>query len=109
MNPTQLDQLRDRLRRETQDIHPVGLGVNTVRRRGRRRRNRAHAVVAAGAATCLAGLGVSLMEQGSAAPHQLAVAAQSGAAATPALEFRVVDGTVSNSTIHFTTAAGVTY
>jgi hypothetical protein len=109
MNPTQLDQLRDQLRAETQDIHPVGLGVNTVRRRGRRRRNRAHAVVAVGAATCIAALGVSVIERGNGAPHQLAVAAQSGATATPALEFRVVDGTVANSTTHFTTAAGVTY
>jgi hypothetical protein len=39
----------------------------------------------------------------------VAVAAQSGAAVTPTLEFRVVNGTVANATTHFTTAAGVTY
>ena len=109
MNDTQLDQLRDALRREAQHIHPVGLGAETVRRRGRRRRHRGRAVVAVGAATCVAGVGVSLIERGSGAPHSVVVGAQSGAAVTPTLEFRVVDGTVANSTTHFTTAAGVTY
>jgi hypothetical protein len=109
VNETQLDQLRDALHRETQHIHPVGLGADTVRRRGRRRRNRGRTVVAVGAATCVAGLGVSLAERGSGAPHSVAVAAQSGAAVTPTLEFRVVNGTVANATTHFTTAAGVTY
>ncbi|MGO9874597.1 MAG: hypothetical protein ACLPVY_12440 [Acidimicrobiia bacterium] len=109
MNETQLDQLRDALHREAQHIHPVGLGADTVRRRGRRRRHRGRAVVAVGAATCVAGLGVSLIERDGGAPHSVVVGAASGAAVTPTLEFRVVDGTVANSTMHFTTAAGVTY
>jgi hypothetical protein len=109
VNETQLDQLRDALHREAQHIHPVGLGADTVRRRGRRRRHRGRAVVAVGAATCVAGLGVSLVERGDGTPHSVVVGAQSGTAVTPALEFRVVDGTVANSTLHFTTAAGVTY
>jgi hypothetical protein len=109
VNPNQLDQLRDTLRRETQHIQPVGLGVETVQRRGRRRRNRGRALVAVGAATCVAGLGVTVLERGSGAPNRVAVGAQPTAPVTPALEFRVVDGTVSDASTHFTTAAGVTY
>ena len=41
VNTDQLDQLRDALRREANDIEPVGLGVETVQRRGRRRRTAA--------------------------------------------------------------------
>jgi len=110
MNTNQLDQIRDALQRETRDIHPVGLGVDAVLRRGRRRRQRGRAAVAVGAATCIAGVGVTIMERGGAVPQRVAVGA-SGASQTPtpALQFRTVTGTVSGSTTHFTTAAGVTY
>ncbi len=111
MNTSQINQLRDALHRETQDIEPVGLGVERVVSLGRRRRNRGRAVVAVGAATCVAGFGAALVERGTAGPQQVAVAASapSGGAATPALEFRVVDGTVAYSSTHFTSPAGVTY
>ena len=111
MSTNQIDQLRHALHREAKDIEPVSLGLEHVVSRGRRRRNRGRALVAVGTATCVAGVGVTLLERGSGAPHRVAVAAsgQSSAAATPTLEFRAVDGTVSHSTSHFTTAAGVTY
>ena len=64
MNENQLDQLRATLHRETQHINPVGAGADAVRRRGVRRRHRGRAVVAVGAATCVAGLGVTMAERG---------------------------------------------
>ena len=111
MSPSQQDQIREALHRESRDIHPVGLGVETVQRRGRRRRNRARTLVAVGAVACVAGVGVSVAERGSAPPHQVAVAAQSGSGsdATPSLEFRTVAGEVSFASTHLTSANGVTY
>jgi hypothetical protein len=104
----QTDELRDALRREIQHIEPVGLGVETVQRRGRGRRNRGRAVVAVATVTCVAGLGVAVTHhQG--AQQQLAVAAQSGSATAPTLEFRAVPGAVSYTSTHFTTPGGVTY
>ena len=109
MNEELLDELRATLHRETQHIHPVGAGADAVRRRGVRRRHRGRAVVAVGAATCVAGIGVTIAERGR-TPQSVAVAARSGGgSATPTLAFRVVDGTVESATTHFTTAAGVTY
>ena len=106
MNPTQLDQLRDALRRETEQLEPVGLGVETVRRRGTRRRNRGRALVAVATVTCLAGVGVSLAHR-AAGRHSVSVTNPS-TSPTPALDFRVVAGAVSYAT-HFTGSDGVTY
>jgi hypothetical protein len=103
----QIDNLRETLRREAQPIEPVGLGAETVQRRGRHRRHRGRAVVAAGAATCVACLGVAVVQRGE-TPHSVAVASNAGAA-TPKLAFRVVNGTVSFAVTHFTSATGVTY
>ena len=80
--------------------------------RGRRRRNRGRALVAVGAATCVAGVGVALVERGSGAPPPRrggGIGVNRRATATPTLEFRAVNGTVAYSSSHFTTAAGVTY
>ena len=111
MKSVQTDQLRDALRREMQHIEPVGLGLETVQRRGRGRRNRGRAAGALATATCVAAVGFAVTHHDSGAQHQLAVGAQTGAAgdAAPTLEFRTVAGTVSYSTSHFTTPGGVTY
>ena len=110
MSDTHVDELRAALRREAQHIEPVGLGVETIQRRGRHRRNRGRAIVAVGAVTCVAGLGVSVIHRPGPRAHSLAVAANAGAGTPPpALAFRVVDGTVSYSSNHFTTPGGVTY
>ena len=106
MNPTQLDQLRDALRRESEQLHPVGLGVETVRRRGTRRRHRARALVAVTVVTSLAGVGVSLAHRQT-GRHLIDVASQPTTPA-PALDFRVVDGAVGYAS-HFTASDGVTY
>ena len=96
MNPIQLDQLRDALRREAQHIEPVGLGVETVQRRGRRRRNRGRAVVAFGDGHLRRRGSVSsvIHRQG---PHTAPSRSRPGPAPvpTPTLAFRVVDGTVA--------------
>jgi len=110
VSDNQIDQLRDALRREARDIQPVGLGVETVQRRGRHRRNRGRSVVAVGAVTCVAGLGVSVVHRQGKSSHSVAVAANAGAGTPPpALAFRTVDGTVSFATTHLTTAGGATY
>jgi hypothetical protein len=107
VNPTQLDQLRDALRHDTEQLQPVGLGVETVQRRGKRRRNRGRALVSVTAATCLAGVGLSLTHRES-GHHVLDIAGQSPTTPPPALDFRVVDGAVGYAT-HFTSSDGVTY
>ena len=106
MNPSQLDQLRDALRRDTEQLQPVGLGVDTVRRRGSRRRNRGRALVAVATVTCLAGFGVALTHRPG-GKHLVAVGSQA-LTPPPALDFRVVTGAVGYST-HFTGSDGVTY
>ena len=106
MNPTQLDQLRDALRRETEQLQPVGLGVEDVKRRGSRRRNRGRALVAVATVTCLAGAGVALSHR-SGGKHVVHVGSQPGTP-PPALQFRIVNGEVNYAT-HFTASDGVTY
>ena len=110
VNSNQLDQLRDALRRETRNIHPVGLGAAVVQRRGRRRRNRGRAVVAVGAATCVAGLGVddhATRERGSAQRRRRRAA---GAPRSRRRSSSVPSPAPSRTrSAHFTTAAGVTY
>ena len=83
MSDTQVDQLRDALRREVQHIQPVGLGVETVQRRGRHRRNRGRSIVAVGAVTCVAGLGVSVIHREGATRHSVAVASNAGSGSPP--------------------------
>ena len=103
MNPTQLDQLRDALRRETQQLQPVGLGVETVQRRGRRRRNRGRAFVAVGAATCVAVAGVAVsLHAAKAARHVSCRRLQSGAgaAADPRLPRRRRHRRVLDDALH---------
>jgi hypothetical protein len=110
VSDTHVDELRAALRREAQHIEPVGLGVETIQRRGRHRRNRGRAIVAVGAVTCVAGLGVSVIHRQGPPAHSVAVAANAGSGSPPpALAFRVVTGTVSYSSNHFTTPGGVTY
>ena len=110
MSDTHVDELRAALRREAQHIEPVGLGVETVQRRGRHRRNRGRTIVAVGAVTCVAGLGVSVIHRQGPQDHSVAVAANSGTGTPPpTLAFRVVNGTVGYTSEHFTTAGGVTY
>jgi hypothetical protein len=106
VNPTQLDQLRDSLRRETEQLQPVGLGVEDVKRKGSHRRNRSRAFVAIATVTCLSGAGVALSQR----PAGKHVVDISGPSSTPppALAFRVVDGEIAFAT-HFTSADGVTY
>lgn len=106
MNLTQLDQLRDELRRETEQLQPVGLGVEDVKRRGSRRRNRGRALVAVATVTCLAGAGVALSHR-SGGKHVIDIAEQP-TTPPPALQFRVVNGEVGYAT-HFTSSDGVTY
>ncbi len=106
MNPTQLDQLRDALRRETEQLQPVGMGVEDVKRRGSRRRNRGRALVAVAIVTCLAGAGVALSHR-SGGKHVIDIAGQTSTP-PPALQLRVVDGEIGFAT-HFTSSDGVTY
>jgi hypothetical protein len=106
VNPTHLDQLRDALRRETEQLQPVGLGVENVKRRGSRRRNRGRALVAVATVTCLAGAGVALSHRNG-GKHVVDVGSQTGTP-PPALQFRVVNGEVNYAT-HFTASDGVTY
>jgi hypothetical protein len=108
VNNDQIVRLRESLHNDTRHIEPVGLGVETVQRRGRRRQHRGRAIVAAGAATCIAGLGVAVTSRGT-APHSVAVVAGNASAATPTLSFRTVNGTVAYASTHLTGADGVTY
>ena len=106
MKPTQLDQVRDALRRETEQLQPVGLDFEDVKRRGSHRRNRGRALVAVATVTCLAGAGVAVSQR-SGGKHVVDVASNSNTP-PPALQFRVIDGKISNAT-HFTSSDGVTY
>jgi hypothetical protein len=105
VNPEQLDQVRDALRRETEQLQPVGLGYEAVQRRGSRRRNRGRALVAVATVTCLAGAGVALSHRDGG--KHVVVAAQP-TTPPPSLAFRVVAGEVGYAT-HFTSSDGVTY
>ncbi len=63
MKPTQLDQVRDALRRETEQLQPVGLEIEDIKRRGGHRRTRSRALVAVATVTCLAGVGVAVSQR----------------------------------------------
>ncbi len=104
----QTDQLRDALRRATEHIEPVGLGVETVQRRGRGRRNRGRSVVAVATVTCVAGVGVAVTHHEGSKQH-LNVAQTAAGSPAPTLEFRTVAGTLGYTDTHFTTPGGVTY
>jgi hypothetical protein len=107
VKPTQLDQVRDALRRETEQLQPVGLEIEDVKRRGGRRRNRSRALVAVATVTCLAGVGVAVTQRDSGGRNVVDIAAASSTP-PPALQFRVVDGEIGFAT-HFTSSDGVTY
>jgi hypothetical protein len=109
MNTTPLDEIRDALQRETEMIEPIGLGPEVVQQRGRRRRARGRALVAMSAAVCLVGAGAVVTQRGGNASHVALSTRSGGGADTPDLAFRLVPGTVSGSSGHFTSNAGLTY
>ena len=110
VNAHQLDQLRDALRRETATLQPVGLGVEDraaprpppPQPRPRARRGRRPSRASPESAS-------SVSQRGPGGKHVVVVAGAEPARRRRRSQFRVVDGTVSYASTHFTTSGGVTY
>jgi hypothetical protein len=114
VKPTDLDperhlaELRAALHRDAEHCEPIGLGAETVQRRGRRRRNRGRSAIAVCSALCLGAAGVTALHHQVGGTH-VAVGTRPGSDPAPTLDFRVVNGSVDGGSMHFTSADGLTY